>query len=74
MVGGSMGFWQGDVKKLATDMQALKPSVFAAVPRILNKLAYSTCFDIVRIVRVSIVRVKGSFVILSIIWVLNWQD
>lgn len=36
--GASIGFWQGDVKKLATDMQALKPSVFPAVPRILNKL------------------------------------
>ena len=33
-----MGFWQGDVKKLAIDMQALKPSIFPAVPRILNRL------------------------------------
>ena len=38
MVGASMGFWQGDVKKLAIDMQALKPSIFPAVPRILNRL------------------------------------
>ena len=36
--GGAMGFWQGDVKKLATDMQALKPTIFPAVPRILNRL------------------------------------
>jgi len=37
-VGGCMGFWQGDVKKLAIDMQALKPTIFPAVPRILNRL------------------------------------
>lgn len=37
-VGASMGFWQGDVKKLAIDMQALHPSIFPAVPRILNRL------------------------------------
>ena len=37
-VGASMGFWQGDVKKLAIDMQALNPSIFPAVPRILNRL------------------------------------
>ena len=36
--GGSIGFWQGDVKKLVTDMMALKPTMFPAVPRILNKL------------------------------------
>ena len=37
-VGGTIGFWQGDVKKLALDMQALRPSIFPAVPRILNRL------------------------------------
>lgn len=38
LVGGSIGFWEGDVKKLAINMQALKPSFFPAVPRILNRL------------------------------------
>ena len=37
-VGGSIGYWQGDVKKLATDMQALMPTIMPAVPRILNRL------------------------------------
>ena len=37
-VGGSIGFWQGDVKKLVNDMMALRPSVFPAVPRILNRI------------------------------------
>ena len=37
-VGGSIGFWQGDVKKLVMDMMALRPTVFPAVPRILNRI------------------------------------
>jgi len=37
-VGASMGFWQADVKKLAVDMQDLHPSIFPAVPSILNRL------------------------------------
>ena len=38
MVGGCIGYWEGDVKKLAINMQALKPTIFPAVPRILNRL------------------------------------
>lgn len=37
-VGGCMGYWQGDVKLLSSDLQALSPSIFPAVPRILNRL------------------------------------
>ena len=33
-----MGYWQGDVKLLSSDLQALSPSIFPAVPRILNRL------------------------------------
>jgi len=36
--GGRIGFWQGDVRQLSNDMQALQPTVFAAVPRILNRI------------------------------------
>lgn len=38
MVGGSVGFYSGDIKHLADDMKALRPTTFAAVPRLLNRL------------------------------------
>jgi long-chain acyl-CoA synthetase len=36
--GASIGYWQGDVKKLTDDVAALKPSLFVAVPRVLERI------------------------------------
>lgn len=36
-----IGYFSGDVTKLIDDCQALKPTTFPAVPRLLNKL-YAT--------------------------------
>ncbi|GIY37296.1 long-chain-fatty-acid--CoA ligase 5 [Caerostris extrusa] len=36
--GASIGFFGGDLTKLAEDMKVLQPTVFPAVPRTLNKL------------------------------------
>ena len=36
--GARIGFWQGDVRKLSGDMMELKPTIFAAVPRIINRI------------------------------------
>jgi len=38
MEGGSIGFFQGDIRLLMDDMQALKPTVSPAVPRLLNRI------------------------------------
>ncbi|XP_014474921.1 PREDICTED: long-chain-fatty-acid--CoA ligase 5 isoform X2 [Dinoponera quadriceps] len=38
MVGGSVGFYSGDIKRLAEDMKALRPTVMPAVPRLLNRI------------------------------------
>nr|XP_033328290.1 long-chain-fatty-acid--CoA ligase 1 isoform X3 [Megalopta genalis] len=38
MVGGSVGFYSGDIKTLAEDMKALRPTVMPAVPRLLNRM------------------------------------
>ncbi|CAK9222646.1 unnamed protein product [Sphagnum troendelagicum] len=37
-VGGSIGFWQGDVKKIMEDLAELKPTVFVAVPRVFDRI------------------------------------
>jgi len=37
-VGGSIGFWSGDIRVLMTDVATLKPTKFIAVPRLLNRL------------------------------------
>ncbi|CAI7919671.1 unnamed protein product, partial [Closterium sp. NIES-53] len=37
-VGGSIGFWQGDVRKLTDDLEALKPTFFCGVPRIFDRI------------------------------------
>jgi long-chain acyl-CoA synthetase len=37
-VGASIGYWQGNVKKLMDDVAAFKPSLFMAVPRILERV------------------------------------
>ncbi|OQR84380.1 Long-chain-fatty-acid--CoA ligase [Achlya hypogyna] len=37
-VGGALGFYQGDTLKLLEDVQALRPTIFLGVPRLLNKI------------------------------------
>lgn len=36
--GSSIGFWRGDVKLLIEDIGELKPTVFCAVPRVLDRI------------------------------------
>ena len=38
MNGGRIGFYRGDVKLLIEDIQALKPTMFVSVPRLLNRV------------------------------------
>ncbi|KAJ2945572.1 hypothetical protein O0L34_g394 [Tuta absoluta] len=38
MVGGAVGFYSGDIRRLADDLAALKPTMMPAVPRLLNRL------------------------------------
>lgn len=38
MVGASVGFYQGDIRRLSDDMKALSPTVTPAVPRLLNRI------------------------------------
>ncbi|KAK7407748.1 hypothetical protein VNO78_09798 [Psophocarpus tetragonolobus] len=36
--GSSIGFWQGDVRFLLEDIQALKPTIFCGVPRVFDRI------------------------------------
>ncbi|KAL5162234.1 Long chain acyl-CoA synthetase 2 [Glycine soja] len=36
--GSSIGFWQGDVRFLLEDVQALKPTIFCGVPRVFDRI------------------------------------
>ncbi|XP_020241008.1 long chain acyl-CoA synthetase 2 [Asparagus officinalis] len=36
--GASIGFWRGDVRYLMEDVQELKPTLFAAVPRVYDRI------------------------------------
>ncbi|XP_052170088.1 long chain acyl-CoA synthetase 4-like [Diospyros lotus] len=36
--GASIGFWRGDVKSLIEDIGELKPTIFCAVPRVLDRV------------------------------------
>ena len=38
MSGSRVGFFRGDVKGLLDDIQALKPTIFVSVPRLLNRI------------------------------------
>ncbi|XP_022695692.1 long-chain-fatty-acid--CoA ligase 5-like isoform X2 [Varroa jacobsoni] len=38
MVGGSVGFYSGDIRGLTEDMQILKPTIAPMVPRLLNRI------------------------------------
>ncbi|KAI3493400.1 hypothetical protein L1887_41789 [Cichorium endivia] len=42
--GASIGFWRGDIKLLIDDLKELKPTVFCAVPRVLDRI-YSGLVD-----------------------------
>ncbi|GAX79708.1 hypothetical protein CEUSTIGMA_g7149.t1 [Chlamydomonas eustigma] len=37
-LGGSIGYYQGDVKKLVDDIAALRPTLFAGVPRVFERI------------------------------------
>ncbi|GFR41006.1 hypothetical protein Agub_g1673, partial [Astrephomene gubernaculifera] len=37
-VGGSVGYWQGDIRRLMDDVGALRPSLFAGVPRVFERI------------------------------------
>jgi long-chain acyl-CoA synthetase len=37
-VGGSIGYYRGDVKKLVEDIGALRPTIFVGVPRVYEKI------------------------------------
>ncbi|CAH1406435.1 unnamed protein product [Nezara viridula] len=38
LVGGGVGFYSGDIRRLTDDMKCLKPTVMPAVPRLLNRM------------------------------------
>ena len=38
LVGGAVGFYSGDIRRLTDDMKSLKPTVMPAVPRLLNRM------------------------------------
>lgn len=38
LLGGAVGFFSGDIKRLSEDMKALRPTVMPAVPRLLNRI------------------------------------
>jgi Long-chain acyl-CoA synthetases (AMP-forming) len=38
LVGGSIGYYSGDIKNLTEDMKTLKPTIMPAVPRLLNRM------------------------------------
>ena len=46
-VGGSIGYFQGDIRKLADDIGALRPTIFAGVPRVFERI-YNGVMDQVR--------------------------
>jgi long-chain acyl-CoA synthetase len=37
-LGGRIGFFQGDIRKLVDDMKEIKPTIFVTVPRLLNRI------------------------------------
>ena len=43
MCGASVGFSSGDVKLLTDDLQALHPTIFPTVPRLLNRMYDKVC-------------------------------
>lgn len=45
--GGSIGYWRGNIKLLVDDIDALKPTFFCGVPRVLERI-YTGIVDKVR--------------------------
>jgi long-subunit acyl-CoA synthetase (AMP-forming) len=43
-LGGSIGYWQGNINTLVDDIGALKPSIFIGVPRVYDRI-YSRVTD-----------------------------
>lgn len=41
--GASVGFYQGNVKLLMDDIQALRPTIFAGVPRVYSRFYDKVC-------------------------------
>ena len=37
-LGGSIGYWRGDIKGLVDDIAELKPTLFAGVPRVFERI------------------------------------
>jgi long-chain acyl-CoA synthetase len=37
-LGGRIGFFQGDIRKLVDDIKEIKPTIFVSVPRLLNRI------------------------------------
>lgn len=37
-LGAKVGFYSGDVKELLNDIKYLQPTIFASVPRLLNRI------------------------------------
>lgn len=48
MMGASVGFYLGDIRRLSDDMKALRPTVTPAVPRLLNRIYDKVQADISR--------------------------
>jgi long-chain acyl-CoA synthetase len=57
-LGGSIGYWQGNVNYLVDDIGALKPSIFIGVPRVFDRI-YNRVTDQVCVVLASIVGCCG---------------
>ncbi|TMS38193.1 hypothetical protein L596_004969 [Steinernema carpocapsae] len=45
-VGASVGFYRGQIHQLSEDIQELKPTVFVAVPRVLNRMYDKTMSEV----------------------------
>lgn len=37
-LGGSIGFYEGDIKKIVDNLKEVKPTIFCTVPRLLNRM------------------------------------
>jgi long-chain acyl-CoA synthetase len=42
--GGAIGFYSGDVQRLLDDISTLRPTIFASVPRLWNRIHDKVCF------------------------------
>ena len=42
-LGGSIGFYQGDSRRIQDDVMKLRPTIFCSVPRLLTKFFTEVC-------------------------------